>query len=216
MELKPAPEWQTTTWLNTAEPLSLERLRGRVVLLHAFQMLCPDCVARGLPQAQRVAELFNGAPVAVIGLHTVFEHHEAMGLQSLRAFLHEYRIRFPVGVDVPGLDGDPMPRTMRAYAMQGTPTTVIIDAHGRLRRQVFGVHDDLSSLGRNSEHCRSRRSEVPRPWQRARLRRATDVRTAAALSGRRGTPGSVPRIACSLGRLTPEMSRAPRRHDRTD
>lgn len=143
MELEPAPEWHTTTWLNTAEPLSLERFRGRVVLLHAFQMLCPGCVARSLPQAQRVAELFNGAPVAVIGLHTVFEHHEAMGLQSLRAFLHEYRIRFPVGVDAPGLDGDPMPRTMRAYAMQGTPTTVIIDAHGRLRRQVFGVHDDL-------------------------------------------------------------------------
>jgi thiol-disulfide isomerase/thioredoxin len=143
MELRPAPEWQTTTWLNTAEPLNLERLRGRVVLLHAFQMLCPGCVAHGLPQAQRVAELFKGAPLTVIGLHTVFEHHEAMGLQSLRAFLLEYRIRIPVGVDVPGLDGDPMPRTMRAYAMQGTPTTAIIDAHGRLRRQVFGVYDDL-------------------------------------------------------------------------
>ncbi len=32
---------------------------------------------------------------------------------------------------------------MRAYAMQGTPTTLLFDAHGRLRRQVFGVHDDL-------------------------------------------------------------------------
>ena len=45
MQLAPAPEWQTTTWLNTAEPLGLERLRGRVVLLHAFQMLCPGCTA---------------------------------------------------------------------------------------------------------------------------------------------------------------------------
>ena len=143
MEPKPAPEWQTTTWLNSAEPLSLARLRGRVVLVHAFQMLCPGCVAHGLPQAQRVAELFKGAPLSVIGLHTVFEHHEAMGLESLRAFLYEYRIRFPVGVDTPGRDGDPMPRTMRAYAMQGTPTTLVIDAQGRLRRQLFGVHDDL-------------------------------------------------------------------------
>jgi hypothetical protein len=66
-----------------------------------------------------------------------------MGLESLRAFLHEYRVRFPVGVDAPGRDGDPMPRTMRAYGMQGTPTTLLIDARGRLRRQVFGVHDDL-------------------------------------------------------------------------
>lgn len=143
MEPKPAPEWLTTTWLNTPEAFTLERLRGQVVVVHAFQMLCPGCVAHGIPQAQRVAELFTNAPLTVVGLHTVFEHHEAMGLESLRAFLHEYRVQFPVGVDAPGLDGDPMPRTMRAYGMQGTPTTLLIDARGRLRRQVFGVHDDL-------------------------------------------------------------------------
>jgi peroxiredoxin len=143
MEPKPAPEWMTTTWFNTPEALTLERLRGRVVVLHAFQMLCPGCVAHGIPQAQRVAEIFKSAPLTVIGLHTVFEHHAAMGIESLRAFLHEYRVRFPVGVDAPGPDGDPMPRTMRAYAMQGTPTTLVIDTRGQLRRQVFGVHDDL-------------------------------------------------------------------------
>ena len=143
MQPRLAPEWQTTTWFNTPEPLDLARLRGRVVLLHAFQMLCPGCVARGIPQAQRVAAAFAGAPLTVVGLHTVFEHHEAMQLPSLRAFLHEYRVDFPVGVDVPGDGDDALPRTMRAYAMQGTPTTVLIDARGYLRRQVFGVHDDL-------------------------------------------------------------------------
>lgn len=151
MDPEPARELQTTTWLNTPGPISLEQLRGKVVLVHAFQMLCPACVARGLPQALRVAKLFEGAPLAVIGLHTVFEHHEAMALPSLRAFVHEYGIRFPVGVDAPGLHGDPMPRTMRAYAMQGTPTTLIIDAQGRLRGQHLGVHEDLAlgaDLGR--------------------------------------------------------------------
>ncbi len=138
-----APPWQTTTWLNSDGPLGLERFRGRVVLLHAFQMLCPGCVSRALPQAQRVAELFAGKPLAVIGLHTVFEHHDAMSLASLRAFVHEYRIRYPVGVDMPSADGQPIPRTMLAYEMQGTPTTVLIDAQGRRRSQVFGVHDDL-------------------------------------------------------------------------
>ena len=141
--LRLAPEWTTSTWLNTPEPLSLAALRGRVVLVHAFQMLCPGCVARGLPQATRVAEVFAGAPLSVIGLHTVFEHHEAMKLESLRAFLHEYRIEFPVGIDAPDPSGAPIPQTMRAYGMQGTPTTVLIDAQGRLRRQVLGVHDDL-------------------------------------------------------------------------
>lgn len=138
-----APPWTTTHWLNTPEPLTLEGLRGRVVLLHAFQMLCPGCVSRGIPQAQRVAELFADAPLVVVGLHTVFEHHDAMKVESLQAFVHEYRIRFPVGVDAPSPRGEPIPQTMQAYGMRGTPTTILIDAQGRLRRQVFGAHDDL-------------------------------------------------------------------------
>ena len=136
-----APEWHTTEWLNTPEPLTLASLRGRVVMVSAFQMLCPGCVSQGLPQAQRAADLFPPSDVAVIGLHCVFEHHDAMGPNALRAFLHEYRIRFPVGIDEP--DGVSLPRTMRAYEMQGTPTTLLIDRDGRLRRHAFGHLTDL-------------------------------------------------------------------------
>lgn len=143
MDPRPAPEWRTTHWLNTAEPLTLAGLRGRVVLVHAFQMLCPGCVARGIPQAQRVAALFADEPLVVLGLHTVFEHHGAMQLESLRAFVSEYQIRFPVGVDAPDPEGGPIPQTMSLYGMRGTPTTLLIDAQGRLRRQVFGAHEDL-------------------------------------------------------------------------
>lgn len=143
MKLTMAPAWQTTAWLNTPKPLDLTQLRGKVVVLHAFQMLCPGCVTNAIPQARRAADLFADAPVAVIGLHTVFEHHAVMGLDALKAFLYEYRVHFPVGIDAPGSEGDPIPRTMRAYSMQGTPTTVVIDAQGRLRQQVFGAYDDL-------------------------------------------------------------------------
>ncbi|MDA0225757.1 MAG: TlpA disulfide reductase family protein, partial [Proteobacteria bacterium] len=83
--------------------------------------------------------------VAVIGLHTVFEHHEAMTPVALRAFLHEYRIAFPVGIDAASQDtADPLPRTMRAYGMRGTPTLILIDRNGRLRRHAFGAEDDLA------------------------------------------------------------------------
>ncbi|HWL46812.1 MAG TPA: TlpA family protein disulfide reductase, partial [Sphingomonadaceae bacterium] len=70
----PAPELDVAQWFNTPTPLTLAGLRGKVVALHAFQMLCPGCVAEGLPQAKRMARLFDPARVAVIGLHTVFEH----------------------------------------------------------------------------------------------------------------------------------------------
>ncbi len=142
---RPAPPWTTREWFNTDGALQLADLRGKVVVLHAFQMLCPGCVQHGLPQAQRIRATFAARDVAVIGLHTVFEHHAAMTPVSLRAFLHEYRIDFPVGVDGPSADPhDPIPVTMRVYGFQGTPSLVLIDRHGDLRRHSFGAEEDLA------------------------------------------------------------------------
>ena len=140
--IRPAPELDVVQWFNTPRPLSLAALRGKVVVLHAFQMLCPGCVASGLPQAQKIAGLFSADEVVVIGIHTVFEHHDAMTPVALAAFLHEYRIRFPVAVDRPGSDG-PIPNTMAAYGMRGTPSLVLVDRAGNIRRHAFGAEEDL-------------------------------------------------------------------------
>ena len=143
MELKTAPELQTTDWLNAPQEITLASLRGKIVMLEAFQMLCPGCVTHGLPQAQRVSQAFSPDDVAVIGLHTVFEHHLAQGTkEALEAFLHEYKINFPVGIDTPTAGGG-TPRTMTEYQMQGTPTLILIDRQGRLRKQTFGMEQDL-------------------------------------------------------------------------
>lgn len=137
-----APPWQVSQWFNTDKPLELAALRGRVVVLHAFQMLCPGCVSHGVPQAERIHRLFADDGVEVIGLHTVFEHHAAMTPVALEAFLYEYRITHPIGVDIHE-DGDPTPVTMRTYALKGTPSLMLIDRAGRLRLQHFGRVDDL-------------------------------------------------------------------------
>ncbi len=140
-----APPWTTCEWFNTGDTMQLADLRGKVVVLHAFQMLCPACVQHGLPQAQRIHATFAAQGVAAIGLHTVFEHHAAMTPISLQAFLHEYRIAFPVGVDAPSVDArNPIPVTMQAYGMQGTPSLVLIDRNGHLRHHAFGAVDDLA------------------------------------------------------------------------
>ena len=137
------PEWDVSQWFNTPAPIRVADLRGQVVLVHAFQMLCPGCVIHALPQARRVHELYGTRGVAVIGLHTVFEHHDAMPPHALQAFLHEYGLRFPVGVDRPSPNGQPLPRTMLRLGLQGTPTTLVLDRHGRLRVQHFGQVEDL-------------------------------------------------------------------------
>jgi hypothetical protein len=139
--LTPALPWETTEWFNS-DPLNLAQLHGRVVVLEAFQMLCPSCVSHALPQALCLSRTF-GDELAVVGLHTVFEHHRAMTPVSLKAFLHEYRITFPVGVDAVR-SAHPAPVTFSRYRMQGTPTTVLIDRDGMLRGQKLGPVDDMA------------------------------------------------------------------------
>lgn len=138
----PAPALHISHWLGTAGPITLAGLRGRVVALHAFQMLCPSCVLHALPQAARIHGLFAAADVAVIGIHTVFEHHAVMGVEALKAFVHEYRIDYPVGVDQAAAGSD-IPLTMQAYGLQGTPSLVLIDRQGIVRLHHFGHLDDL-------------------------------------------------------------------------
>lgn len=136
-----APELSVSQWFNTEAEITLVGLRGEVVVIEAFQMLCPGCVAHGLPQAQRIQQSF-GRDLIVVGLHTVFEHHDAMQPVSLKAFLLEYRIGFPVGVDAHETGSD-SPITMRRYGLRGTPSLVVIDRAGRIRLSAFGQSDDL-------------------------------------------------------------------------
>jgi len=138
-----APELTVSEWLNADAPLTLAGLRGRPVLIHAFQMLCPGCVSHGTPQAERAHLLFKNTDLQVIGLHTVFEHHAAMTPVSLKAFVHENRLTFPIGVDTAG-EGTPIPVTMASYGMRGTPTMILIRRNGTVYHHGFGQQDDMA------------------------------------------------------------------------
>lgn len=131
---------EVTKWLGAEEGFSPPS--GKVVAIHAFQMLCPGCVLHGVPQAQKLNALFDEEHVVVLGLHTVFENHEAMQETSLKAFMHEFRIRFPVGIDVPSAQGS-IPKTMTKFQLQGTPSWLIFDRSGQLKVHAFGQVEDM-------------------------------------------------------------------------
>lgn len=141
-EATEAPELDVAEWLNS-EPLTLEGLRGRVVLIEAFQMLCPGCVTTAIPQVKKVRRAFPDDQLTVIGLHTVFEHHGVTGRDALEVFCSEFGVTFPIGIDRHDDPADPIPVTMRRYGLQGTPSQILIDRNGRLRALDFGAVDDL-------------------------------------------------------------------------
>ena len=62
---------------------------------------------------------------------------------SLEAFIHEYRLTFPIGVDEAGED-TPMPVTMQRFGMQGTPTSILIGRDGNVVHHGFGQQSDMA------------------------------------------------------------------------
>ena len=62
---------------------------------------------------------------------------------SLKAFMHEFRVTFPVAVDR-HRDGESLPSTMARYEMQGTPTLILVDRAGHIRAHQFGQLDDMA------------------------------------------------------------------------
>jgi len=137
-----AHEIHAHTWYNTDRPLLLSGLRDRVVVLVAFQVLCPKSLSCGIPQAQRIYETFEPCDVTVIGLHSTFEHHDAVTPAVLKAFIQEYRLKFPIAFDQPN-PTSPIPHTMERYKMRGTPSLILIDRRGLVRKHTFGAVDDL-------------------------------------------------------------------------
>jgi hypothetical protein len=135
------PELKVAAWLNTPEPKPLAALKGKVVVVAAFQTHCKGSLNHGLPQAERFACNFNEDEVAVIGLNTAFEEQTKQAVSDLELFAGEKDFSFPIAKDEP--DGTDLPKTMAAYEIQGTPTTLIFDRQGRLRRHYLGQVDDI-------------------------------------------------------------------------
>jgi hypothetical protein len=137
-----APELTAQAWFNSDHGILLAGLRGRVVVLSAFQVLCPNSISFGVPQTLRIHQTFDPKEVAVIGLHATFEHHEAVTAAVVRAFIQEYRLKFPIALDLPS-KASPIPQTMERYKMRGTPSLILIDKQGIVRKHAFGPVDDL-------------------------------------------------------------------------
>jgi hypothetical protein len=136
------PELAVSEWFNTPGPITLAGLRGRPVFLHTFQALCPGCVTDAIPQLHKLDQVFGKTELAIVGIHTVFGHHAAMSPVTLKAFLHEYRIKSPVGVDLADEHSD-IPITMQRFALRGTPSSILIGRDGNIINQTFGVEADL-------------------------------------------------------------------------
>jgi len=123
-EVRPkAPELDGgTDWLNTAKPIKLEELRGRIVLLDFWTLCCINCI-HTLPDLAKLEAKYPGVLV-VIGVHTPKFPNEKK-TASIRKAILRYKVKHPV-------INDADQRIWRRYGVSGWPTLVLIDPEGKL------------------------------------------------------------------------------------
>lgn len=115
-------------WINTAEPLSLAKLRGKVVLLDFWTFCCINCLH--IIEELRPIEHAFPRDLVVIGIHSPKFPEEQDHAAVLRA-VARHKITHPV------LD-DPDMMTWQRYGVRAWPTLVLIDTAGAVRGAVSG------------------------------------------------------------------------------
>lgn len=124
-----APELQGTAWFNTPAPLSLEDLRGKLVLLDFWTYCCINCL-HVLEDLKYLEHKYANQPLAVIGVHSPKFTNED-NPESVRQAIARYGITHPVLLDSKR-------RTWDAYGVRGWPTLVLVDPRGYVLGRVSG------------------------------------------------------------------------------
>jgi thiol-disulfide isomerase/thioredoxin/DNA-binding beta-propeller fold protein YncE len=123
----PAPEFpEGLEWLNTDRPLSLEDLRGRIVLLDFWTYGCINCL-HVIPDLKRLEEKY-AEELVVIGVHSAKFSHEAE-TENIRRIIDRYEIEHPVVNDRDFV-------IWRTYGIRAWPSFILIDPTGK----VLGHH----------------------------------------------------------------------------
>ncbi|NIM18157.1 MAG: redoxin family protein [Candidatus Aminicenantes bacterium] len=110
-------------WLNTHEHLSLEKLKGHVILLNFWTYGSINCI-HVIPDLEYLEKKYHDKPFHVIGVHSAKFYNE-QDAENIRAAIARYEIKHPVIVD----KGHKIWRTYRASAW---PTFVLIGSDGNV------------------------------------------------------------------------------------
>jgi len=115
-------------WLNSP-PLSVDGLRGKVVIVNFWTYSCINCL-RTLPYVKAWAKKYQDQGLVVVGVHApefAFERDVA----NVRRATHDLNVDYPVAIDNNYA-------IWRAFGNQYWPAFYVVDAQGRIRYHQFG------------------------------------------------------------------------------
>jgi thiol-disulfide isomerase/thioredoxin/DNA-binding beta-propeller fold protein YncE len=163
-ERRTAPELEGGgAWLNTAGPIKLKDLRGKVVVLDFWTLCCINCI-HTLPDLAKLEKKYANQLV-VIGVHSAKFDNEKNS-ESIRKAILRYEISHPVV-------NDANMKIWEAYGVRSWPTLYLIDPDGRVvgRGQGEGLYEALDeAIAKLVKEYREKKKLNERPMRFALAR----------------------------------------------
>ncbi|HBI41924.1 MAG TPA: hypothetical protein DDY78_03580 [Planctomycetales bacterium] len=134
--LHPAPELDGGSgWLNTAGPVKLKDLRGKIVVLDFWTFCCINCI-HTLPDLAKLEKKYANQ-IVVIGVHSA-KFDAEKDSENIRKAVLRYEISHPVV-------NDAHMNIWNAYEASSWPTLILIDPEGNLvaRGSGEGLYEAL-------------------------------------------------------------------------
>jgi cytochrome c biogenesis protein CcdA/thiol-disulfide isomerase/thioredoxin len=128
-DMGPAPELVGLTgWINS-EPLTMEQLRGKVVIIDFWTFGCYNC-RNTRPYVRALYDKYKDQGLEIIGVHAPEFAYEKVPA-NVRAAAKEQGVTWPVALDENF-------KTWGAYKNRYWPAFYFIDAQGHIRHEHFG------------------------------------------------------------------------------
>lgn len=118
-----APPFAAGSWINS-DSLTIEKLRGRVVLVEFWTFGCYNC-RNTLPSVKDWDAKYRDRGLTIVGVHTP-ETDSEYNLENVRREVPSLGIKYPVVTDNDY-------QTWKAYNVEAWPTIFVLDKQGRIR-----------------------------------------------------------------------------------
>ncbi len=122
------PLAQGLKWLNS-EPLTMEQLKGKVVLIDFWEYTCVNCI-RTLPYLKAWHEKYKDKGLVIVGVHTP-EFQFAKLEQNVTHSAKKFGLTYPIVIDSDYV-------VWRSYSNRYWPAKYLIDKDGFVRYFHFG------------------------------------------------------------------------------
>jgi peroxiredoxin len=126
-----APKYEAASLMG--DTISLESLRGRVVLLNVWATWCVPCV-REMPALQRLHEQLKAEGLSIVAVSVDADAPPFNGANDVRNFVEQHGLTFTILHDGRGA-------IYNVFGVSALPMTFVIDRNGRIKRKVLGPRE---------------------------------------------------------------------------